>query len=123
MSAHVASVKHYVLVFLALIGLTALTTGVAYVNLGPLNTVAALAIAVGKMLLVILFFMHVRHSSHLTKIVIVAAFFWFLIFISLTLSDFRTRHWTPDPPPWGSAQAPSTSTVEQSAAPGYDVKH
>ena len=42
------------------------------------------------MLLVILFFMHVRHSTQLTKIVVVAAFFWFLIFIGLTLSDFRT---------------------------------
>ncbi len=115
MSAHVVPVKIYVLVFLALIALTGLTTGVAFVNLGPFNTVAALAIAVCKMLLVILFFMHVRHSSHLTKIVVVAGFFWLLILISLTLSDFRTRDWTPTPSGWETSQA---STDRAGSLPG-----
>ena len=80
-----------------------LTTGVAFVDLGAFNTVAALAIAVCKMLLVILFFMHVRQSSPLNKIVLAAGFFWLLILIALTLADFRTRDWTPTPPGWGAA--------------------
>ncbi len=100
MAGHVVPVKIYVLVFLALMALTALTTAVALKDLGPLNTVAALAIAVGKMLLVVLFFMHVRYSSHLTKIVVMAAVLWLMILIALTLSDFRTRNWSPRPEPW-----------------------
>src|SRR5579862_2811671 len=55
------SVGSYLGVYLALIGFTGLTTGVAFVNLGAMNTVAALAIAVAKMLLIVLFFMHARH--------------------------------------------------------------
>src|SRR5271156_4293734 len=76
MSGHVVSVRLYVTIFLALLLLTGLTTGVAFIDLGPYNTVAALAIAFVKMLLVVLFFMHVRYSSGLTKIVCWRGFFW-----------------------------------------------
>ena len=50
MAEHIASRKMYVLVFVSLILLTALTTAVAYVNLGPFNTVVALLIAMVKLL-------------------------------------------------------------------------
>jgi cytochrome c oxidase subunit IV len=99
---HVVPVRTYVLVFVALIALTALTTAVAYKDLGVMNTVVALAIAVVKMLLVILFFMHVRHSEGLTKIVILAGFFWLAILLTLTLADVHTRAWTPVPSGWES---------------------
>ena len=75
MSQPIVPQKTYVMVFLGLICLTILTTGVAFVDLGPFNTVAALAIAFAKMLLVILFFMGVRHSSGLVRIILVAGFF------------------------------------------------
>jgi len=100
MSQHIVSPRLYFLVFAALLALTGLTTGVAFIDLGAYNTVAALAIAVTKALLVILFFMHVRYSPHLTRIVVVAGFFWLAILITLTLSDFRTRRWTPSPSGW-----------------------
>jgi cytochrome c oxidase subunit 4 len=100
MSAHIVPVKTYVAIFIALLVLTALTTGVAFVDLGPFNTVAALTIAVIKMLLVILFFMHVKYSSGLTRIVIVAGFFFLAILVSLTLADEFTRGWTPNPGAW-----------------------
>ena len=45
MSQPIVPQKTYLLVFLCLIGLTILTTGVAFIDLGPFNTVAALAIA------------------------------------------------------------------------------
>jgi cytochrome c oxidase subunit 4 len=105
MSGHVVSVKTYVLIFLALLALTGLTTGMAFVDLGALNTVFALAIAGCKMMLVILFFMHLRSSNGLTKMVLAAGFFWLMILISLTMSDFATRDWTPAPDGWSSAQA------------------
>ena len=115
MSAHVVPVKTYLGIFVALLVLTALTTGVAFVDFGdlhtgirlldmiPLNTVVALAIAVLKMLLVILFFMHVKYSSGLTKIVVMTGFLFLAILMSLTLADELTRDWSPEPRGWGAA--------------------
>jgi len=97
---HVVPVGTYVGIFLALIALTGITTGVAYIDLGAANTVVALAIAVVKMLLVVLFFMHVKYSAGLTRLVIVAGFFWLAIMVAMTLSDELTRHWTPESGPW-----------------------
>lgn len=107
MSGHVVSVRLYVVIFLALLALTGLTTGVAFIDLGAYNTVVALVIAVTKMLLVILFFMHVRYSSGLTKLVVLAGFFWLAILLTFTLSDYFSREWTPQPSGWGpSISAP-----------------
>jgi cytochrome c oxidase subunit IV len=104
MAGHIVPRKVYFLVFMTLLALTALTTAVAFLDLGPLNTVAALAIAVSKALLVILFFMHVKYSPHLTRLVLVAGFVWLAILLVLTLGDFSTRHWTPVPSGWESSQ-------------------
>ena len=93
MSEHVDSRKSYLLVFAGLISLTVLTTAVAVVNLGAFSVVVALAIACCKMLLVALFFMHVRHSTSLTKLVLAAALLWLAILIFLTLADFHSRGW------------------------------
>jgi cytochrome c oxidase subunit IV len=102
MSGHIVPVRTYLGIFLALLALTALTTAVAFVDLGRWNTVAALAIAVTKMLLVILFFMHVKYSGGLTRVIILAGFFWFAILVALTLSDELTRGWSPPSSPWGA---------------------
>ena len=91
MSEHVSSRKIYFLVFGALMVLTGLTVLVAKFNLGVLNDVVALAIAVTKAALVVLFFMHVAHSTRLTKLTVVASFFWLAILIAFTLSDYLTR--------------------------------
>jgi cytochrome c oxidase subunit 4 len=97
---HVVPVETYVGIFVALIVLTGVTTGVAYIDLGVMNTVVALAIATVKMLLVVLFFMHVKYSPGLTRLVIIAGFFWLAILVAFTLSDELTRHWTPESGPW-----------------------
>ena len=93
MSEHADSVKTYALVFVALLALTGITTAVAYVDLGPFSVVVALAIAVLKMLLVALFFMHLRHSTTLTRIVVIGGLLWLAILIGLTMSDFVSRNW------------------------------
>jgi cytochrome c oxidase subunit 4 len=90
---HVDSVATYVLVFLALISLTVATTAVAFVDLGPFSVVVALVIACCKMLLVALFFMHVRHSTKLTRLVLVGGMLWLAILLLLTLGDVMTRGW------------------------------
>jgi cytochrome c oxidase subunit 4 len=102
MSEHIVPTKIYIGIFVALLLLTALTTGIAFVDLGAFNTVAALAIAVVKMLLVVLFFMHVKYSSGLTKVFILAGVLFFAILVTLTLADELTRHWSPTPSGWGA---------------------
>jgi|HubBroStandDraft_5_1064220.scaffolds.fasta_scaffold777218_2 cytochrome c oxidase subunit 4 len=90
---HIDSVATYAMVFLALIVATVLTTAVAFVDLGPFSVVVALAIAVCKMLLVVLFFMHIRHSAMLTRLVLVGGVLWFLILMGMTYTDFGSRTW------------------------------
>jgi|SRR5579863_2134941 cytochrome c oxidase subunit 4 len=93
MSEHVDSIRTYTLVFLALIALTVITTAVAFVDLGSFSVVAALVIAVTKALLVALFFMHVRHSTKLTRLVVLGGLLWLGILLMLTMTDFLTRTW------------------------------
>jgi cytochrome c oxidase subunit IV len=81
------------LVFAALLALTAITTAVAFLDLGPLNNIAALGIAVVKAMLVVLFFMHVRYGTRLTPLVVAAGVFWLAILIVLSLCDYFTRDW------------------------------
>ena len=96
--AHIASVKSYVGIFLALMVLTTITVLVAYVNLGQLNKVVALGIASLKATLVVLYFMHVKYSSRLTKLVLMSGFFFLIILLALTMVDYGSREWTPVPP-------------------------
>ena len=97
MSEHVTSVRTYVLVFLALCVLTAVTVFVAFQDLGRLNDVVAMAIAVLKATLVVLFFMQVVHSSRLSKIIVAAGFLRLVILIGITLSDYLTRGFLSSP--------------------------
>jgi len=97
MDEHIDSVKTYAAVFVALLFLTFATTMVSTIDLGPLNVVAALAIAAIKMMLVALFFMHLRHSTTIMKVVIGGGLLWLGILLLLTLADFTTRGWLPVP--------------------------
>ena len=93
--SHVVPVRTYLAVFAGLLILTALTVAVSYVDLGPMGLLVALAIASGKALLVVLFFMHVLYSTRLTWIVILASIFFLMILIGITMSDYLTRSWLP----------------------------
>src|SRR5215831_2316217 len=83
----------YGVIIVTLMVLTVATWLIAFVNLGIWNPVVALTIAVTKAVLVILFFMHVRYSSKLTMLTVAAGFFWLLIMITLSLSDYVSRNW------------------------------
>jgi cytochrome c oxidase subunit IV len=91
MSAKIISPKTYVLVWLALMILLFLTWGASEINLGVFSPVIAIVIAVIKMLLVVLIFMHVRYSNPLTWVFAGAGFVWLLIMITLTMGDYLTR--------------------------------
>ena len=75
----------------ALLGLLALTAGASFLPLGPFGFPVALTIAAAKALLVILFFMEVRYSSHLIWIMAGVGFVWLAILLGGTLSDYFTR--------------------------------
>jgi cytochrome c oxidase subunit 4 len=83
--------KTYVLVWAALLVLLFATWGFATLDLHPFNAAIAMTIALGKMLLIILIFMHVRYSSRLTWLFAAAGFLWLAIMILLTLNDYMTR--------------------------------
>ena len=91
MSTHVTPIRVYLLIFGALMVGTALTVWAAFLDLGAFNDIVAMAIAATKATLVVLYFMHVRHSTRLTKITVVAGFLWLAILVALTLSDYFTR--------------------------------
>lgn len=103
MSGHIVAQKIYFTIFALLIGMTGLTTWVATQNFGRWNTVIALAIAICKATLVILFFMHVKYSSNLTRAAVVVGFLWLALLLTLTLSDILTRSWIPTPSSWQSS--------------------
>ncbi|MGO8934967.1 MAG: cytochrome C oxidase subunit IV family protein [Terracidiphilus sp.] len=93
----------YAIVFFALLVGTAATVAASYIDLGEWhiapgltlfwNPVVALAIATTKMLLVVLFFMHVKYSTKLTKLTVASGAFTFLVLIGMTLADYFSRAW------------------------------
>jgi cytochrome c oxidase subunit IV len=93
MAAHIVPRKTYFAIFAALLVLTYLTLQISVFDLGVLNTVAALAIAAIKATLVVLFFMHLKYSTRLTRLALVGGLYWLLILLGLTLSDYLTRPW------------------------------
>jgi cytochrome c oxidase subunit 4 len=93
MSGHVVSIKVYVAIFAALMLLTAITVAVAFVDVGVLNNIVALTIAVVKATLVILYFMHVRYSSKLTWLILGTGFAWLVLMIVFIMLDPLTRSW------------------------------
>lgn len=91
MSGHAGSLKTYYAIFASLMVLTVVTVAVAFIDLGSMNDVVAMAIATFKASLVLLFFMHVKESSALTWIAILSGLFWFGIMVLFILSDIFTR--------------------------------
>ena len=122
----------YIGIFLALMVCTAATVGAAYVKLGAMNIVVALAIATLKATLVVLFFMHAKYSPKRTHLVIICAIFWLGIMLALTLTDYETRHDAKSPrPPRSSvllkrmlfvgARHAAPSLSERAGSPGISV--
>jgi cytochrome c oxidase subunit 4 len=90
---HVVSWKVYIAVFMALAVLTVVTVWVTGHDFGPFNLVVALAVAVTKATLVVLYFMHARYSPKLTGIVIASSLVFLAILVFLILTDYLSRPW------------------------------
>jgi len=83
--------RTYIVVWGALIVLTAATVAVSYVHLGMMNVVVALLIASAKASLVALFFMHLRYESRLVWGFALTPIFFLVLIIAGTLSDTLFR--------------------------------
>ena len=91
MAGHVSPKSTYYLIFGALMVLTAITVAVAFQPLGVWNFPVAIAIAITKATLVILFFMHAKYSSKLIKLFVGTAFFFLAILLGMTMTDVLSR--------------------------------
>jgi len=91
--SHVTPLGVYFAVFFALAIGTLLTWYASTIDLGMWNTPVALIIATVKAVLVILFFMHVIHSTRLTWVVVIGSFLWLGVLFVLTFADYLTRGW------------------------------
>ena len=90
---HIVPTRIYYAIFATLMILTGITVGVAYIDLGRMNVVAAIAIACFKAMIVVLYFMHVKYSSRLIKLTVIAGLYWMGILFALTFNDYLTRAW------------------------------
>jgi cytochrome c oxidase subunit 4 len=87
-----AAISTYVKVWVALIVLLALTLASSYVPLKGFNTTLNLAVACAKAALVALFFMRLRVSDATVRLAAAIGVVWFLILVSLSLTDFLARN-------------------------------
>ena len=92
---HILPKRVYYTIFGILILCTYLTVQIAFFDLGAVNTMAAVGIAIFKATLVVLFFMHVKYSTRLTWVVVIGSVFWLGILLALTMGDYLTRAWRP----------------------------
>ena len=111
--SHISPKSTYYAIFGALMALTALTVYVAYLHLGWLNFPVAITIALTKASLVVLFFMHVKYSSKLTKLLVASTFFFLASLFGLTMTDYLSRGWHTSPR--GTATAGMTPKLAAAA--------
>jgi cytochrome c oxidase subunit 4 len=90
---HIVPVSVYVAVFSALIVLTWVTAFVSTIDLGRLNVFVALSIAIFKASLVLLFFMHVKYGTRLTKMIVLSGIYWLILLLFIVMMDIWTRGW------------------------------
>jgi len=89
--SHIAPKSMYYTIFGILMVMTGLTVYAAFHHLGVFNFPVAIGIAITKATLVVLFFMHAKYSSRLTKLFVGMSFFFLIILLSLTLTDYMSR--------------------------------
>ena len=90
---HIVPPTVYITIGSILLVLTGVTVWASFLELGVFNPIIAIFIACVKATIVVLYFMHVKYSSKLTKLTVAAGLFTFLALIGMTLSDYFTRAW------------------------------
>ena len=88
----------YLAVWLALVGLTALSFLLSLAHLGAIDTVFSLVIAAAKSTIVLLFFMHLVEERFTVAVVPVLALSYVLLLVALMVTDVLSRHTFPRAP-------------------------
>ncbi len=90
---HIIPFKVYMAVYLALLVLTVVTVWVSRIDLGLniINVLVAMLIASVKAMIVILYFMHQKYETTLNRITFFSAFFFLIVFFTLSAMDVFTR--------------------------------
>ncbi|HWI20595.1 MAG TPA: cytochrome C oxidase subunit IV family protein [Vicinamibacterales bacterium] len=96
-AGHVSPISLYITIFAALMVLTAVTVGAAFVDLGQFNFSVAMLIAGFKASLVVWYFMHVKYQSHLTKLTLATGMFFLAILLGMMLIDYTSKDFTAMP--------------------------
>ena len=94
----------YLLTWLSLMALLALTTASSYIPMGAWNTAANMGISCAKALLIALFFMHLGRGSALLRLAAITGLLWLALLLGLSWADLGTR--TISPAPWSVRAAP-----------------
>src|SRR5258708_16630103 len=85
---HVSPIAQLLVVFTALIVLTAITVGVSrYVNLGWMSLFVAMVVATMKGTLVCLYFMHLRYDRPFNAIAFCSGFVFLGLFLFFAMTD------------------------------------
>ena len=85
----------YVLTWLGLMILLALTCASSYIEMGAWNTVANTGISCAKALLIAIFFMHLRNAGALLRIAAIVGLVWLSLLFGLSWTDYATRSISP----------------------------
>ncbi len=84
---HMVPVRVLLTIAITLLVLTWVTVAVSWYDLGQLNLVVALGIAVIKGSLVALYFMHLRYDRPINAIILVSSLVFLGLFIGLAMMD------------------------------------
>lgn len=113
---HIVPVRVYLGIISILMVLTIITVWAAFMDFGFLNTVIAVAIAVVKALLVVMFFMHLKYSARILWLYAGAGAVFFIIMLAFLLSDYASRDWLTRPQPWETPPAISSAATPPGGA-------
>jgi cytochrome c oxidase subunit 4 len=91
------SLKTYVFTYFGMLGLLLLNILLAYINMGRVNMFIGLTIAAGQAFLVAFILMKGLYEKVLVRLMMAGAMLWFMIMMTLTLTDYITRNWVPIP--------------------------
>ena len=114
---YIVPLRNYVINACALAVLMFLTIAASYVNLGSMNAFVAIAIAVTKAILIVLFFMNTYYNTRLTWVFVVFSFFWLMILFGMFLPDYFARDFAVQPDAWSSTPSTQIGTLPENQLP------
>ena len=88
---HIVSTRTFVLVWVALVTLTAITVTVAKADLGAFSMLTAIMIASVKAGLVLWFSMHLKYEKRLLKLLLLVPIITLAVIIGMTFIDVGYR--------------------------------